>query len=169
MKPIVDLRRKLASASVALLLGTASALPLTAGAEPLAPGTALPALLLEDQNGKPVQIDAETRIVIFSAGMAASDLVKEVLRGEPAGTLERLHAVYLSDISAMPALITRMIALPKLRELPFPIGLGREAAQLADLPRQTDAATVLHLQDGKLTAVDYAKDAAQLRQAIGLQ
>ncbi|NJA88824.1 hypothetical protein HCX48_06260 [Rhodocyclus tenuis] len=152
-----------------LLLGSTLLLPMQANAAMLAPGAAFPALTIDDQHGKPLRIDGETQLVIFTADMAAGDFVKEVLRAQAPGTLEQLHAIYLSDISGMPSLITRMVALPKLRELPFAVGLGRDAAQLADLPRQSGAASVVQLQGGKVTAIGYVRDAAQLRQALGLR
>jgi hypothetical protein len=69
----------------------------------------------------------------------------------------------------MPALVTRMFALPALREMPFAVGLGREAGQLADLPRQKGAATVVRLVDGKVASIEYARNVGQLMQAIGLK
>jgi len=144
-------------------------LPLAAGAAPLAPGASLPPLSLEDQHGKTVATRAATRIVLFAADKAASDLINEVLVGQPAGVLDTLNAVYFADISAMPALVTRMFALPALREMPFAVGLGRDASQLADLPRQKGAATILRLADGKVAAIEYAHNAGQLKQAIGLK
>lgn len=168
--PTIKIRKRLARLVLAALV--AVVVPLAAGAAPLTPltpGAPQPALALEDQNGKLVRVDADTRIVIFTAEMAVGDFVKEVLRAQAPGTLDRLHAVYFSDISAMPALITRMVALPKLRELPFSIGLGRDAAHTADLPRQAGAASVLQLAGGKIAAIVFVKDAAELRQAIGLK
>ena len=142
--------------------------PLSASAAPLVPGAALPALALTDQHGKPVTVDAGTKILVFSADKAASQIVQETLVSQPAGVLSRLEAVYVADISAMPSVITRLFALPKLREQPFPVGLGYDAAQLADLPRQAGMATVLRLHDGKVTSVAYARDDRALREAIGL-
>ena len=147
----------------------ALAAPLAANAAPIGPGASFPPLTLEDQHGKPVSVDAGTKIVVFSADKAGNSIVQDVLSPLPADTLSRLKAVYFADISAMPSVITRLFALPKLRELPFPIGLARDAAQLADLPRQTGMATVLQIQDSKLAKVKYAKDASELRQAIGLE
>ena len=144
-------------------------LPLAAVAAPLVPGTQVPALVLEDQHGKTVSVGAGTKIVLFTADKAASDFANEVLGAQPAGVLERLGAVYFADISAMPALISRMFALPALRELPFQVGLGREPASLADLPRERGAVTLLRLQDGKVLALEFARDAGQLRQALGLR
>ena len=147
----------------------ALALPFAAISAPLVTGASVPALVLEDQHGKKVSIEAGTRIVLFAADKAASDFVNETLAAQPAGVLDRLNAVYFADISAMPALITRMFALPALRELPFAVGLGREAGQLADLPRQKGAVTLLRMADGKLVSVEYARDAGQLRQTMGIK
>lgn len=144
-------------------------LPSAASAAPVIPGAALPSLSLEDQHGKTVSTRADTRIVLFAADKAANDLINGVLATQPAGVLGTLNAVYFADISAMPALVTRMFALPALREMSFAVGLGRDATQLADLPRQKGAATILRVDDGKVIAIEYAHDTGQLKQAIGLK
>ncbi len=150
-------------------LSLAMGLPLASLAAPYGIGSALPAFSLEDQHGKPVSVQPDTRLVIFAADKAASDLANEVLGNEKEGVLERLQAVYLADISGMPALVTRMFALPAMRGLPFPIGLAREAGVLADLPRQKGAVSVIRLGDGKVSRVDHAQDATQLKTLLGLR
>ncbi|GEC94103.1 MAG: hypothetical protein PHW25_02655 [Zoogloea sp.] len=149
-------------------LSLALALPLGALAAPLIAGSSLPPLSLEDQHGKAVSVPAGTRVIVFAADKAASDLANEVLGNEKPGVLERLQAVYVADISGMPSLVTKMFALPAMRALPFPIGLARESAVLADLPRQKAAVTVIRLADGKVQGMDHAKDTAQLKQMLGL-
>lgn len=149
-------------------LSLALALPLSALATPLAAGSSLPPLSLEDQHGKVVKVSAGARIIVFAADKAASDLANEVLGNEKPGVLLRLQAVYLADISGMPSLVTKMFALPAMRTLPFPIGLAREPAVLADLPRQKAAVTVIRLADGTVQGVDHAKGSAQLKQMLGL-
>lgn len=144
-------------------------LPLWAGAALLVPGSPAPLMALEDQHGKPIAVGAATQIIVFAADKKASDFVNQVLAAQNPAVLDRLQAVYVADISAMPGVITRMFALPKLRELPFAIGLVREAVQAADLPRQVGAATVLRLQGGKVNTVEYAKNADQLRSMLGLE
>lgn len=146
----------------------AACVPLWAGAAPLLPGNPMAALVLEDQHGKPVALNASTQLLVFTAEKAPSDFVNQVFKGQSAGVLDRLQAIYIADISAMPSIVTRMFALPKLRELPFQIGLAREAAAVADLPRRPGAASVLTLKDGQVTQVRYAQTEAELRQALGL-
>lgn len=145
---------------------------LLAAAAPLEPGAPVPRITLEDQHGKPVRVDASTHRLLFSAERPVSDMVNKLLLSQSVGVLERQGTVYLADISAMPSVITRLFALPKLRELPFPIGLAREpaqVAQVADVPRQPGAATVLRFVDGKLVDIHLARNEGQLRAALGLE
>ena len=59
-------------------------------------------------------------------------------------------------------------AVPALRALPFRVGLARDAASLAELPRERGAVTLLRLSDGRLDGVDYLRDTARIRAALGL-
>lgn len=147
----------------ALLFATAAA------AAPLAPGAAFPLLKLEDQHGKVLAVPAGTRVVLFAADKAASDLANALLAAQPDGVLDRLQAVYLADISAMPALVTRMFALPALRALPFRVGLARDGSLLADVPRQRGAVSVIRLAEGRVDQIEFASNDAQLGSALGLR
>ncbi len=142
--------------------------PLLASAATVGVGETLEPLNLVDQHDRPVQVNATTRLVIFSGEKPVSDWVSGVLASQPSGVLDRLGAVYVSDISGMPALITQMFALPKLRKLPFTMALARNAFSVADLPRHVGAVTVMTMRDSKVTSIQYVSDASQLRQVLGL-
>lgn len=160
-----------ATALASVIAALALALPMTADAGPLAAGSAMPALSLSDQHDKPAAVGPATRWVVFTAEKPVSDMVSAVLAAEPAGVVDRLRLVHLADISGMPALVTRMFALPKLRELPFPIALVREPSQVAqvlDIPRTAGGATVLRLEDGRVAQVATARQAGELRALLGL-
>jgi hypothetical protein len=141
-------------------------------AAPLVPGAPTPSILVDDQHGKPVRVDHRTQRVLFTAERAVNDMVSKLLAAQPVGVLERQQAVYVADITAMPSIVTRLFALPKMRELPFSMGLVRDAAQLAqvaDIPRQPGAATVLRFDDGKLIEILLVRNEIQLRAALGLE
>lgn len=156
-----------AGAAVCLLALTAA----PGVAAPLTPGAATPLISLSDQHGKPVRVDGGTERLLFTAERGVNDMVSKWLSTQPVGLLERQRTVYVADISAMPAVVTRMFALPKMREWPFVVGLVREPAevhQVADVPRQPGAATVLRFADGRLTEIHLARSESQLRAALGL-
>lgn len=160
-----------ATALATLVCTVALSLPLRADAAPLTEGSAMPTLSLNDQHDKPAAVSTQMRWVVFTAEKPVSDMVSAVLAAQPAGVADRLRLIYVADISGMPALVTRMFALPKLRELPFPIALVREAAQVtqvADIPRVNGAATVLRLDNGRVAQVATVRLADELRSLLGL-
>ncbi len=161
-----SLSRRNALLAAAALLGTA-AWPVLADEARLGVGATLPPLSVNDQFDRPVSIDAGTRVLLFAADKAAGDIATEVLRPHPE-VLAQQRLVYLADISGMPAVITRMFALPKMRELPFPVGLVRDAAVTEALPRQAGALTWIALDQGTVRSVESLPDAAALRSRLGL-
>jgi hypothetical protein len=155
------------------LLGIAAWLAGSAAhAASLVAGAQLPALTLEDAHGKPVAIGPDVRKLLLAATMAGSDLVTGVLATEPAGVLARMQGVYVADISRMPAMISRLVAVPRMRELPFAVVLLRDdaaAATLADVPREAGAVTVISLEGDRVVRdVRIVRDAPALRAALGL-
>lgn len=143
----------------------------TLAAEPLSVGSTLPELTFKDQHDKPVAIPPDTRWILIASEKPVSDMVSAVLSAEPPGVMSRTRLIYVADISGMPALITHMFALPKLRELPFSIALVREVAevnQLSDFPRQPGAATLLRLENGRIARLGAVHSAAELRSALEL-
>ncbi|NDV12528.1 hypothetical protein [Crenobacter caeni] len=147
--------RRLAAASFLVLM------PMAALAAPLVPGSALPSLALENQHGLPMTVGADTRVVLFSAQKATSALVNEVLAADK--TQRPPAVVHVADISGMPSVITRMFALPKLRELGFDVALAYKPEAAGGLPRRQDAVTVVHVRGGKVDRIAYVADAAALR------
>jgi hypothetical protein len=157
--------------AAAMLVWATLWIAVSATAAPLAAGLPLPTMSLNDQHDKPVAVSEATRWMVFTAEKPVSDMVNAVLASEPAGAVDRLRLVYVADISGMPAVVTRLFALPKLRELPFPIALVREPAQVnqvADIPRTAGSATVLRVEGGRVTQVATARQAAELRALLGL-
>src|SRR5512147_153168 len=102
----------------------------------LGPGMSLPPLTLTDQNEAAATIGPDVRLILFTRDMSAADIVKEALAENGTTLLDGAHAVVLSDISAMPRLITRLFALPAMRKRPYRMILDREGAPTADLPSE---------------------------------
>lgn len=148
---------------VASLLTVAS----WAGAAPIELGAPAPALALRNQHDQPVAITRDTAFVVFAAERAVSDWVNKTFAVQGEEALLAARVVYVADISSMPTLITNTFALPKWKQLPFAIGLAREAAPVADLPRKPGHATVLTLKDGVVTQLRFAPDGTQLQQWLG--
>ena len=162
-------RRGLLVGLSALCLAAVASWPLVAQAKAaatVAVGQPLPALELKDQHDKPWQIESGNRLVIFAAGRKASHLVQSVLQALPKDQLTRKNGLYLADMSKMPGFVTRTIALPALREMPYLIGVSLEEATLAAWPRQTDAVTLIELEQNIVKDISYAATEPDLRAAL---
>jgi len=137
-------------------------------AAPLQVGSPLPALTLKDQHDAPQTIAAaDTRYLVFVAERAPAALAETALDGQTITTLASAHVRYVADISAMPGIITTVIALPKMRKRPYPMLLGRSAAETAMLPRESAKVTLIEAQGGIITTVRFIADAVTLRAALG--
>ncbi len=156
---------KISHAVLPILLAM-SALTAQAQTKPLVAGDALPQLSLKDQHDKPASLPANLKQVIFAADNGGAGLVTGWLDAQPKDWLQQNQRVYLADIHKMPGLITRMFALPKLREKAYPIVLGREEADLAAFPRKKDCVTLLPVSEGKVGEAAYVCDAQALASSL---
>ena len=138
-----------------LLLATA------AHAGPLAVGDPMPPLALEDQHGKAGSI-AGARVVVVSRDMEAGDVVKKALAGRDQAFLDQHAIVYVANISGMPALVTRLIAMPRMRERPYRMLLDRDGNATKDVPSVAGRPTVLAVDDGRVVRVSQPGDPGAL-------
>lgn len=129
-------------------------------------GDQLPILALRDQHDKPAAVPPSTRQLLVAADNSGAGLVTDLLDSMGANWLEQTQRVYLADIHKMPALVSRFVALPRLRDKPYPIVLGREEGDLAMFPRKKDCVTVIPVIEGKLGVAGFACSAEELRSAV---
>jgi hypothetical protein len=150
----------------ALLLALLLAAPAEASAEPWAEGRRLEPIALPDQHGEPRTIDAPVRAVLFSRDMEGGGVLKDALGETGAGLLERSGAVYVADVSRMPALVRRLFALPSLRRRGYPILLDADGAATAEFPSQPKRGTLVMLEDLRVERIRHFESAEALRQAL---
>ncbi|MEW6560559.1 MAG: hypothetical protein AB1412_10245 [Pseudomonadota bacterium] len=152
------------AAAVSTVLGW----PALAAAAALGVGDGLPSTTFENQHGKPEPFPgADTRVVLFAVEKAPSDVVNEYLTALGVEAMRQRGIVFLADISGMPGFVTQTFALPKMRKRPYSILLANKADQCAFMPHEKDAVTVLHLAQGKITQIQFPRDLAALKAAVG--
>lgn len=148
----------------ALLLGDSS---VAAAEQPvLAVGDSLPALVLHDQNGAEVKVDAGTRLLLLTRDMDGGGVVKEALAEGGKEKLAASGAVYVSDVSRMPGFVRSAFAMPSLRKRPYPVLLDESGDITKTLPWVEGQATLLTLEAGKIVAVTTLPTAAALTAAL---
>ena len=130
-------------------------------------GDPLPSLALKDQHDKPAEIAQTTQLLIFAADNSGGQKATALIDRLGASWLKETRSVYLADIHRMPGLIASMFALPQLRDKPYSIVLGREAADLAMLPRKQDCVTLMQVRQGILSEPVFACSEEELQAAVG--
>lgn len=131
-------------------------------------GAEVEPLALEDQHGTIRRVDASTRVVLFSRDMEGGEILKTALAAAPEGFLEAEDAAYVADVHRMPAIVTRLFALPSLRERPYPMLLDREGPATAPLPDAEGRATLVFLEGLRVTRILYAGTPAEVARALHL-
>lgn len=135
-------------------------------AEPYAVGARLEPLELADQHGQIRRVDATRRALLFTRDMEAGEILKQALAADGSALLDRAGAVYVADVSGMPALVLRMFALRKLKQRPYPMLLDRDGSPTARLPAQAGKISFLVLDALRIAELRYLGSADEVRAAL---
>lgn len=152
------MRRRIGFAVVILVFAA-----IAAQAEPLRPGMTMPEIRLTDQHDVEATIGANVRYVLVTRDMDSGNLVKEALAENGGATLESARAVYVSDISRMPGVITKLFALPAMRKRGYPVLLDHDGKATADIPNEEGKITVLELAGAAIARIHYVSTIEGLR------
>jgi hypothetical protein len=148
-----------------LALLALAALGGSAPAQTLQAGTRISAFAIPDQHGREHRVDERVAAILFARDMDASRQIDAALR-ERGATLEDGRVVWISDLSRMPALITRFVAIPSMRGRPYRMLLDRDGAMTRDFPSAKGKITLLRLEGLRVTAIDQVDSAASLAAAL---
>ncbi len=141
-----------------------SLLPLLANA--LEQGDKLAPFTLLDQYDQAYSLGADTQILLVARDMDGAKLVKAALAEQPKGYLEARAAVFVADIQRMPALISKLFAVPAMRDYSYRVLLDRDGRVASRYPGQEGQVQWLQLQQGVLVSQRAFTDAAALKAAL---
>lgn len=131
-------------------------------AAPYRVGDSFESFTTRDQHDKPYTYAGGARLVIVAFAMSPGKAANAFFEKQPAGFLDRHHAVFISNIHGMPG-IARTFAMPKMRKYPHRIILADAEHFLDRYPAEEDKLTVLRLDEaGKITAIRFVDPAKEL-------
>ncbi|PAV47639.1 FAD/FMN-containing dehydrogenase [Pseudomonas sp. HAR-UPW-AIA-41] len=145
--------------AVFLLLLCGSVMALEKG-ERLLPWTLL------DQFDKAYTLDQQARILLVARNMTGAKLLNAALEGKPKGFLEARQAVFVADVSRMPAVISTLFAVPAMRDYQYRVLLDSQSRVASRYPAAEDQVLWLDLDRGVLRDSRTFSDAQALRQAL---
>lgn len=124
-------------------------------------GDMLSPISLQDQFEQPMSLDANTTILLFSKDMKGGEVIAQAF--EKVDKKDRSsQVIYFADISGMPSLIAKFIAIPKMKDYSFSLGLDKEGGATAILPFTEEKATILKLNQLEVAAIDYVDSPDEL-------
>lgn len=142
-------------------------LVLSSFAAPLEVNSLVDNIKIKDQFEKEHSFDANLKTILFASDMDSSDVLKEYLLplSEKENILEKNNAVYVADISGMPSLISKYIALPKMKKYPFSILLLDDINK--DFFKKEDGKIIVYTLDNqKVVNIEKISTAQELAKII---
>lgn len=117
-------------------------------------GTHFPQLELKDQHDASVTLPGAAAVVVFANTKAVDEWADPILAAYGQEQMDAHHVVYLSDIHRMPWMISKMIALPKLRERKYSVALIRDEIESPVLAgTEKGCLKWIQLQSGKIALI----------------
>ncbi len=124
-------------------------------------GDATPTFEIKDQFDKSYKLSADTKTILVAETRSTSVIIREYLLSKDKDFLTANKTQYIADISGMPGLISKYIAIPKMKKYPFSILLVDEE-QAKSFSTKEDEITVYSVVDGKVSDVKYIKTTEEL-------
>lgn len=106
-----------------------------------------------DQHGNLQTISKETQYLLFASDMEASKIIHPYLMKLKQEGMNSKRMAFVADIHKMPAIISKMIAIPKMKEYPYTIHLIRDETRGSYFPKEKGKITVLFLKDYKIQKI----------------
>ncbi|MCT7543525.1 hypothetical protein [Aliarcobacter cryaerophilus] len=148
-----------------LLLATFLALGLNAAS--LNVDSSIIDIKIKDQFDKVHTLNSDVKTILFASDKSTSDMLRDYLLplSEKENILEKNGAVYVADISGMPSLISKFIALPKMKKYPFSV-LLLDDTNKDNFVKEDGKIIVYSVVDGKITNIEKISSKEELANII---
>ncbi len=113
-----------------------------------------------------IKIPKETNLVIIASEKDTGALVNEYLKTKDIYYLQKNHAIYIANLHAMPSIIRKIFAIPKLQKYKHLIYLQYDEEFQNNTPNKEEKITLLRFENGKISDISFITTEAQLQAAI---
>lgn len=137
-------------------------------AEAIVIGSEMKGFTFNDQFEKPRTIDDALKKVIFVFSRDMGDMLHEYLAAQPSGYLQAHQTEVVLDISRMPSLITKFVAMPGFQEYGYPMMLisDETEAKVFMNEKEKNKIMIVTLDNLMVKHVKFVATAADIRAAI---
>jgi len=128
----------------------------------LAVGSRVPEIVIEDQFGKSHRLGENVKKIVFAFDMELAKSTNLLLADVPE-FLSKNETQYVSDISPMPAIISKLFAKPKMRSYSYPILLMDNKDFTLAVPKKKDKLTLFILsKDLSITEIRFLDSISEI-------
>ncbi|MFT5788768.1 MAG: hypothetical protein ACI8SJ_000875 [Shewanella sp.] len=149
----------------AIILIIFSLLTTPVWAENYVVGDKMETLKLQDQYETDYAIGNGIKLVLFSRSMDGGTIIQTALEEKPE-LYDNGDLAYVADISGMPSIIARFVAIPQFKKFTYRVALDRDGEITKALPAMKDKATLIKISDNKITQISYFYSAESLLKAL---
>lgn len=135
-------------------------------ANPLVVGSIFSIDSWQNQFEETQKITETTERVYFLSDMTASKILHAELEKKEKEYLSSKSAVVFSDIHKMPSIITRMIALPKMRSYSYPLLLITDEETGKIFPKETEKITFIKLKNMKIISIEFIGNQEEFQKSL---
>jgi hypothetical protein len=109
---------------------------------------------LTDQFDRIHTINSEISTIIVCFQKDTRELINDFLSSKSVDFLQKNHAVFLSNISSTPVLITKLFTIPKLRDYKYDILLFYDENNIK-FSKQKNKVTIYSVLDSEIVNINY--------------
>ena len=120
----------------------------------------------ETPEGRPMKIPHETKLIIVGFEKDTGATVNDFLNTKNKYYLQKNKAIFIADIHAMPSVITKMFALPKMKKYKHLIYLHYGEEFQKNATYKDDKITILRVENRKISNISYISTPKELQAAI---
>lgn len=146
-----------------LFMALLALLPAALSAEVIGPGHTLSDLEFKDQHDRSHRLSENLRFLIFSADMDGGKLVHAWMNERNDDFLASQNIALLADVHRMPYLISKTIAMPRMRGYTYSLLLIQAEGRGTIYPQQPKAVTIFVLKKLTVQSVHHASTVAELQ------
>jgi len=129
-------------------------------------GQSIKPVILNDQFGATHKIAKMPQTIIITFEKEPSGILNEYLSKQSEGYLEKNNAVYIADISGMPAFVTKSFALPKMKKYNYKVLLITDENEGALYPYKEGQITIIKLDNNRIKSIKFTDKSSQLNEMI---
>ncbi|WP_158678975.1 hypothetical protein [Pseudoalteromonas sp. T1lg75] len=133
---------------------------------PIAVGEVLNVTALENQHGDAFEDPATLELLLYVNGMTAKEIARASIEKIDVQCLTAGRVAYVADISGMPIIISHLVAVPRLRDYPYPIWLDYDGASTERLPVKEGSVSVIDIEQGGITKIEFIAEESILTERL---